>query len=374
MYIFHIFQVFFSFSEFEEQRGHRNDAMLMKEGRFGRQCKASLKALEMKDTLLEYLDHDTKCQNEVARLLRSLLPSPVVHYEWTLEVLVGYHLMEPFLGILLDPPRPNHLELSSIFQNLYKQMMEPIPGLMFSSITTHALPALSDGFNRQYKKEWLESFRKHLEQYDASKLEVTMRALMKQLAATLSRQRGIQYEFGPEFKEYSEKKAAGTLGESHLKPLSEVFTEEQLRAIPVDNKAGENYFGHMSQQLRSKGGSAFNAISDRLVLKSSSDLAFGKDAANMLKDKELKSKQQEIAKIEVDWSRAQKDIMKSKLSLTDAEADKLAREQSKNKLLAQCIENGKKHKYTAPLSSQADVKKCFDRIKKLSEKDQRSVL
>ena len=88
------------FSELEEQLGRRNDAMLMKEGRF-----------EMIGTLLEYLDHDTKCQNEVARLLRSLLPSPVVHYEWTLEVLVGYHLMEPFLGILLDPPRPNHLEL-----------------------------------------------------------------------------------------------------------------------------------------------------------------------------------------------------------------------------------------------------------------------
>ena len=84
-----------------------------------------------------------------------------------------------------------------------------------------------------------------------------------------------------------EKKAAGTLGESHLKPLSEVLTEEQLSSIPMDNKAGENYFGHMSQQLRSKGGSAFTAISDRLVLKSSSDLAFGRDAANMLKDKEL---------------------------------------------------------------------------------------
>ena len=78
-----------------------------------------------------------------------------------------------------------------------------------------------------------------------------MQILMKQLAATLSRQRGIQYEFGPEFKEYSEKKAAGTLGESHLKPLSEVFTEEQLSSIPVDNKAGENYFEHLSQQLKS---------------------------------------------------------------------------------------------------------------------------
>ena len=94
----------------------------------------------------------------------------------------------------------------------------------------------------------------------------------------------------------------------------------------------------------------------------------------MLKDKELKSKRQEINQVEADWSKAQKDIMKSKLSLTDADADKLAREQSKNKLLALCLENGKKHKYIAPLASLADVKKCYDRIKKLSEQDQQSIL
>ena len=42
------------------------------------QCMTSLKALEMKDSLLAYLAQDTKCQNEVARLLRSLLPTTVV--------------------------------------------------------------------------------------------------------------------------------------------------------------------------------------------------------------------------------------------------------------------------------------------------------
>ena len=62
----------------------------------------------------------------------------------------------------------------------------------------------------------------------------------------------------------------------------------------------------------------------------------------MLKDKELKSKQQEIIKIEAGWSRVQKGIMKSKLSLTDAEADKLKKR------------NGKMHKYMTLLSSQAD--------------------
>ena len=59
----------------------------------------------------------------------------------------------------------------------------------------------------------------------------------------------------------------------------------------------------------------------------------------MLKDKELKLKQQEIIQIEADWSRSQKDIMKSKLSVTDAEADILARKQSKFKLIALCKEN-----------------------------------
>ena len=94
----------------------------------------------------------------------------------------------------------------------------------------------------------------------------------------------------------------------------------------------------------------------------------------MLKDKKLKSKQQEINKIEADWSSAQKEIIKSKLSLSDAETDKLAREQSKNKLLAQCVENGRKYKYIAPLSSQTDVKKCYKRIKELNEQDQLSIL
>ena len=84
---------------------------------------------------------------------------------------------------------------------------------MFSLVERHALPAFSDDFLRVYKKEWLDSFWKHL----VMKLENTMQVLMKRLSTILSRQHGIQYEFGPEFKEYSEKKAAGTLGESHLK-------------------------------------------------------------------------------------------------------------------------------------------------------------
>ena len=182
----------------------------------------------------------------------------------------------------------------------------------------------------------MQSFCKYLQQYDVDKLESAMQVLMKQLAATLSKQRGIQYEFSPEFLEYSEKKAAGTLKET----LKASVTEEQLKNIPLDNKVA--------------------VISDRLVLKTSADLAFGNSGASMLKDKELKAKQKEVHQIEANWSKNQKEIMKAKLALTDTEADKLARDMAKNKLISLCVQNGTKHKYTAPLSSQAEVNKLTE--------------
>ena len=75
----------------------------------------------------------------------------------------------------------------------------------------------------------------------------------------------------------------------------------------------------------------------------------------MLKDKELKAKQKEVHEIEANWSKNQKVNMKSKLALTDTEADKLARDMAKNKLISLCVQNGTNYKYIAPLSSQAEV-------------------
>ena len=58
--------------------------------------------------------------------------------------------MEPFLGIMLDQvPRPTHSKLRVTLQNLYKQMTVPIPGMSFSGIERHTLPALADGFSQQ---------------------------------------------------------------------------------------------------------------------------------------------------------------------------------------------------------------------------------
>ena len=152
---------------------------------------------------------------------------------------------------------------------------------------------------------------------------------MKQLAATLSWKRGIQYEFGPEYEEYCAKKAAGILDVTHIKPLSEMFSEDQLEAIPIDNKVGENYFGQMTNQLRAKGGTAFKAISERLVLKSNADIAFADGAERMLRDKELKKKQKEVAQIDAEWSKGQHDVIRAKIAISDSESDILAREQTK---------------------------------------------
>jgi len=59
-----------------------------------------------------------------------------------------YHLMEPFLGVMLDQvPRPTHSKLRVTLHNLYKQMTVPIFGMSFSNIERHTLPALADGFS-----------------------------------------------------------------------------------------------------------------------------------------------------------------------------------------------------------------------------------
>ena len=93
-----------------------------------------------------------------------------------------------------------------------------------------------------------------------------------------------------------------------------------------------------------------------------------------MKDKELKCQKKQIDKIEAEWSKAQKDIMKARISVTDAEADILAREQSKNKLIAQCAENLRKHNYHRPVTSQDDVNLMFAKIQKFSEQDKLSLM
>ena len=84
----------------------------------------------------------------------------------------------------------------------------------------------------------MDAFKKHLAQYDLQKLENALQTIMKKLV----RQYRIQYEFGPEYMEYSAQKAAVILKQTDLKPLSEIFTQEQLSEIPVDNKVSKNYF------------------------------------------------------------------------------------------------------------------------------------
>ena len=87
-----------------------------------------------------------------------------------------------------------------------------------------------------------------------------------------------------------------------------------------------------------------------------------------------RKKKKEVDEIEALWSKAQKDIVKSKVGLADDQADILAREQSKNKLLSQCVRNGRDFKYNAPLSSEDDVNMMFAKIQKLSEENQFSLM
>ena len=62
---------------------------------------------------------------------------------------------------------------------------------------------------------------------------------MKQLAAAISKLRGIQDDFGPEYEEYCAKKAAGILDVTHIKPLSEMFLEISWKPFPLTTRLGK---------------------------------------------------------------------------------------------------------------------------------------
>ena len=66
--------------------------------------------------------------------------------------------------------------------------------------------------------------------------------------------------------------------------------------------------------------------------------------------------------------------MKAKIDVTDSKADILAQEQSKNKLIAQCAENRRKHNYHGPVTSQNDVNLKFVKIQNFSEQDKSSLI
>ena len=172
---------------------------------------------------------------EWSKLLKSFIQYHVVHYEWIIEV--RFYLVEPYLGILLDlKPQSTHLMLQTIFLNLCRPINNPIEGLCFSSLEYHAFPALSNWFFRENKKDWLASCFKHIKQYQANKLENALQVLMKHLAAILSRQQGVQYEFGPEFVESHAKKLAGLQKTCTFVLSLKFFIEEQLSEICVENK------------------------------------------------------------------------------------------------------------------------------------------
>ena len=59
-------------------------------------------------------------------------------------------------------------------------MMNLIEGLSFASVDQHALPARIDGFFKEYKKNWMDSFKKRLVQYDPQKLKSALQIIMKQ--------------------------------------------------------------------------------------------------------------------------------------------------------------------------------------------------
>ena len=77
-----------------------------------------------------------------------------------------------------------------------------------------------------------------------------------------------------------------------------------LKKSPLTTKLEKITLESCQSSSEKKGGSAFCAVGERLVLSSNADLAFSKGSEKMLKDKELKKRKKEIEQLDAQWSKA----------------------------------------------------------------------
>ena len=121
---------------------------------------------------------------------------------WLGPALLGIHLTEPYLALLIDK-QATHLDLLKILPQLYQELVD-CPGKI-SQISRPAFPSLKDvwidplSVQSPYRQEVGEAILDAINRLDENLLEKYLREMAKEMGVILKRQRGMLYHFFYEF-------------------------------------------------------------------------------------------------------------------------------------------------------------------------------
>jgi hypothetical protein len=358
---------FHKFSEFVAQRGRKNMAFALKDHRFGRLYRCAAVLIFHWNDIVDFL----ACND-----VRNLLGCTV--YNFTQQsffkffllplALVGIHVVEPFLRLVLDK-NTSHQTLLTVFPRLHEELCSKT--INIDSLDECKISSLADKFTVQcYPDEWIEVMRIEL-----NNLDVDTRTLMQKITMKfkktcghkLEAQRGGAYEFGNP--------------KNHIYPVREQIPAHMLESAVVHNLASESKFGELDYRLRKNGPSTFKRVSNGLVkamiqifsffiqilslfqiIRQNEDLSF-----KNYDPKILRKLQSEIVNFEKEFEDSQKEILINGVRVSQLDSLRISQDQKLIKLRNQLQE---KYKTFLPTT----VASLEEFMKKVNAKEEGKVL
>ena len=287
---------YFQFNKFLGQR--KNRAFAVKDRRFGALPASCLVALHHFDDILNYLDQNPDCRNQLACICRGMADlEDVLKFSWACLGLIGIHLYEPYLFLIIDLNTVQS-KLIPLFQQLFDELSDPknhgslcqLQQPAFKSLQTAWRSPLSS--DSPYEKEVIESIQQYLEDADLALMQAHINEALKVLASGFADQKGSAYGFGPNRNEGP--------------TLTQEASLETLDKFHTHSKAIENAFGHMDNLLRQTGPQGFQKAIQAMQIAAAKDLVF--DKSHSWRSTSM-SKRKEIKEIQHDWTESQKKLL-----------------------------------------------------------------
>ena len=327
-----------------------NLAQQLHGNRFGELEKCCGIGIYLLDVWNDFIDTYSNIRNQLAIFLRDTSHlKEICNFLWLGPALIGIHLTEPYLLLLLEK-KITHLDLLIILPQLYKELTEYPCSL--AQITAPAFPSLADGWidplskEAPYHPEVGKGIVKAIAQCDSNVLNNYCKEMCKAMGKVLKTQRGDAYGFG-------------TLDNSS-ELVTKQLTEDELKTALTHTKDVENLFGVEDAILTRFGGQAFEKSTDDLVIRYSKDLL--PPPSDWCTSK-MRKKKRELDVIQSTFNEKQNALLKAGVSKTDV--DILQEENKIQKVVEQCRKS-----HEGPIFTE---KELDDRIVDKFKKDEQSL-
>lgn len=255
----------FQFNKFLGSKINRTFAL--RDRRFGKLAALCLIGLHHLNDLIKFLDSIPECRNQLACICRGMADlEEYLKFNWAVAGLLGIHLFEPYLGLIIDKNTP-HSQLLKVFPAFHSEMKKPSED--FCQIEKPALVSIKSGWrspsssDSPFPKDAIESLKQYLEEADNDLIQASVKDHLMKIAKGFEDQKGSAYGFGEDndvdHPDHVTQQA----------PSLEILDRFLTHSKPIENK-----FGHMDNLLNAFTPYGFEKACQTMVISSAKKLIF----------------------------------------------------------------------------------------------------